>query len=284
MTSKPFAFVLMPFSSEFDDIYNLGIQAVASENGVTAERVDEQIFNEGMLDRIYGQIDRADFVIADVTGRNPNVFYEVGYAHGKQKPVTLLTKSVDDIPFDLKHHRHLVYNGSISTLKSKLSREIIWLKAELSKRKSNPFTTTLHSLRGELNKSIWRADAELKLEIDVHNHSDRASPVIEAAYLYTAAGWVLTQDGTVCASTDSTAFEKRRRHFIKCPVARLQQGGWARISLKSAKVLAVKKRQDETPLKNSYPLRGFFVLEFVTSDGSFQQNIDIDIEIEESLI
>ncbi|ASY56373.1 hypothetical protein [Sinorhizobium sp. CCBAU 05631] len=99
---KPFAFVLMPFAPEFDDIYKLGIQKLAEEKGVVAERVDEQIYSETMLERIYRQIDAADFIIADLTGRNPNVFYEIGFAHARQKMCTLLTQNAEDIPFDLK--------------------------------------------------------------------------------------------------------------------------------------------------------------------------------------
>jgi hypothetical protein len=77
-----FAFVLMPFDPKFDDIYKLGIKETAEKLGITAERVDEQIFyKENILERIYNQINIADFIIADMTGRNPNVFYETGYAH-----------------------------------------------------------------------------------------------------------------------------------------------------------------------------------------------------------
>ena len=102
-----FTFVLMPFSSEFDDIYKLGIKETSKSCGVRAERLDEQLFGEGMLDRIYRQIDVADFVIADLSERNPNVFYELGYAHAKDKICILLTKDTADIPFDLKHKRHI---------------------------------------------------------------------------------------------------------------------------------------------------------------------------------
>lgn len=128
---KPFAFVLMPFNKEFDDIYKLGIQATALELDVIAQRVDEQFYTETMLERIYRQIDAADFIIADMTGKNANVFYEVGYAHAKAKLCTLLTQNASDIPFDLKQHRHLIYGNSIQTLKSMLAGEINYLKAQL---------------------------------------------------------------------------------------------------------------------------------------------------------
>ena len=49
---KPFVFVLMPFSEDFDDIYKLGIKAACENAGAYAERVDEQIFEESILDRI----------------------------------------------------------------------------------------------------------------------------------------------------------------------------------------------------------------------------------------
>jgi hypothetical protein len=93
---KHFAFVLMPFDKAFDDVYKLGIKgAVASFEDVIAERVDEQIYREGILERIYRQIEAADIIIADMTGQNPNVFYEVGYAHAKGKLCILLTSNAE---------------------------------------------------------------------------------------------------------------------------------------------------------------------------------------------
>jgi hypothetical protein len=72
------AFVLMPFANEFRDVYLLGIQPSCLETGFRCERVDEQLFYENIMSRIYDQIKRADLLIADMTGRNANVFYEVG--------------------------------------------------------------------------------------------------------------------------------------------------------------------------------------------------------------
>ena len=86
---KPFIFVLMPFSDEFDDVYKLGIKPACEKVGAYAERVDEQIFKETILQRIYNQIAKADIIISEMTGRNPNVFYETGYAHALGKNVIL---------------------------------------------------------------------------------------------------------------------------------------------------------------------------------------------------
>src|SRR5437870_420423 len=111
-TPKPFVFVLMPFDQTFDDIYKFGIKGAAQDAGAYAERIDEQIFTEGILDRVFNQINKADVIVADMTGRNPNVFYEVGYAHALGKIGLLLTQDAADIPLDLKH-QHIVYGGSI---------------------------------------------------------------------------------------------------------------------------------------------------------------------------
>jgi nucleoside 2-deoxyribosyltransferase len=98
-----FAFVLMPFDVAFDDVYRLGIKGVAEAHNIIAERVDEQIFHsEDILERIYNQIMAADLIIADMTGKNPNVFYEVGFAQARGKLCTLITSDSNDIPFDLK--------------------------------------------------------------------------------------------------------------------------------------------------------------------------------------
>src|SRR5215213_6147038 len=123
---KTFVFVLMPFDETFQDMYEVGIKPACKDAGAYCERVNEQIFVENILERVYNQIAKADVIVAEMTGRNPNVFYEVGYAHALNKQVILLTQDADDIPFDLKHYPHIVYGGSIATLKSELEARVQW--------------------------------------------------------------------------------------------------------------------------------------------------------------
>lgn len=123
---KPFVFVIMPFDDDWSDVYELGIKPACAAAGARCERVDEQMFLENILDRIYGQIEKADFIVAEMTGRNPNVFYEAGYARGVRKPTILLTQRVEDIPFDLRHYPHIVYGSSIATLKTELRKKVKW--------------------------------------------------------------------------------------------------------------------------------------------------------------
>jgi hypothetical protein len=125
-TPKPFVFVLMPFNDEFKDVYELGIKEACKEAGAYCERVDEQIYEGYIIERIYNQISKADIIISDMSGRNPNVFYETGYAHALgKKRVILLTQKGEDIPFDLKHYPHLIY-PTITVLKQELVKKMLW--------------------------------------------------------------------------------------------------------------------------------------------------------------
>ena len=96
---KPFVFVIMPFDKAFDDIYEFGIKGAAADASAYAERTSEQMFDDSILDRVVNQISKADVIVADMTGRNPNVYYEVGYAHALDKVTILITQSTKDIPF-----------------------------------------------------------------------------------------------------------------------------------------------------------------------------------------
>ena len=276
---KPFAFVLMPFDETFSDIYKLGIQAVCKELDVVAERVDEQTFSETILERIYRQIDAADFVIADMTGKNPNVFYEVGYAHARGKLCTLVTQRADDIPFDLRHHRHLVYGGSIQTLVDLLRQEIQWLKSEVSKKKTEAISVQLKSINGRLVTSSWAAAAHVEIVLDIHNRTEKRTPEIEAMYFYTGPGWTYEQSGEECGSTISDLEYYKLRHFIRSPVARLSPGAWAQVKITGRKHLASKFDGDE--LQESYRLAGRSLLEIATSEGSFREHIDLDVTVDE---
>jgi hypothetical protein len=277
LTIKPFAFVLMPFDSAFDDIYKLGIQSTAIESGVVAERVDEQKYSETILERIYRQIEIADFIIADMTGRNPNVFYEVGYAHARGKLCTLLTQSADDIPFDLKHHRHIVYNGSIQTLKEMLAQEIEWLKAEREKQKTSPITVELKKAYGDLEKTSSKADAVVDFEFDIHNRTTKKSPEIEAIYLHTGPGWTFKQGAEECPSTPSENQKGNLRHFIKPPITRLSPGAWGQVKLVGRKTVWSKWYGDE--IKDSYNLTGFVKIDIFTSERTYNESLDLTVEV-----
>jgi nucleoside 2-deoxyribosyltransferase len=188
-----FAFVLMPFDEAFDDIYRLGIKETAEKLGIKAERVDEQIFHkQNILERIYDQIAAADFVIADMTGRNPNVFYEIGYAHGRGKTCLLLTSNADDIPFDLKHHRHIIYGNSIQNLRQALERDLEAIKVELANRRA-VITLELTKVDGVLQKTKYSARGEVEFCFDLRNRTNVPSPEIEAVYFHTGKGWSFTQ-------------------------------------------------------------------------------------------
>ena len=102
-TTKPTAFVLMPFAPEFDDIYRLFLHPTLTECGFDVKRADDITSQQNILrDVINGIVDR-DLIIADLTGANPNVFYELGVAHALGKPVILITQNIDKLPFDLEH-------------------------------------------------------------------------------------------------------------------------------------------------------------------------------------
>src|SRR5438552_12774542 len=104
----PFAFVLMPFSTAFDDIYERGIKRACDEAGIDCLRVDKQLFTGNIMDRLYGEIARADLIIADLTGQNANVFYEVVYARALKKRMILLSRD-KELVFDLGHDAHILY-------------------------------------------------------------------------------------------------------------------------------------------------------------------------------
>jgi nucleoside 2-deoxyribosyltransferase len=180
--SPIFAFVLMPFDSAFDDLYRFGIKEPAEQLGILAERVDEQIYTESILERIYRQIDRADIIIADMSGQNPNVFYEIGYAHAKSKLCILLTRNVSDIPFDLKHRRHIIHKSSILTLKQAIMDELKWAIHEINNIRKSRIKMHLTEIFGLLDKTSYAATGNLDFKIDLSNESGRPSAAIEAIY------------------------------------------------------------------------------------------------------
>ena len=103
-------FVLMPFAEQMRPIYDDHIRPIVESEGLSCLRADEIMGTNVITRDIWEKMNRARFIIADLTGRNPNVFYEVGIAHTLGKEVILLTQSMNDVPFDLKALRCIVYS------------------------------------------------------------------------------------------------------------------------------------------------------------------------------
>jgi hypothetical protein len=105
-------FVIMPFEESFDGIWKTVIKPTVEEIGDKCLRADDIFAIGSVMDDIICSIQHADYIIADLTKQNPNVYYELGFAHALDKPAILLTSNIASLPFDLRQHRIIKYTDT----------------------------------------------------------------------------------------------------------------------------------------------------------------------------
>lgn len=120
--------VMMPFDASMSPVY----QSIKDSSDGTVYRVlraDDIWENSTIIQDIFSLIYRSSIVIVDFTGKNPNVMYETGIAHALGKLVIPISQSINDVPFDMRHHRVLTYypnteglNDLAKKLKEKLKQ------------------------------------------------------------------------------------------------------------------------------------------------------------------
>lgn len=111
-------FVAMPFQSVFDEFYQNHVKKILEGHGFNPLRIDQVGFgdpNRPIMDRVKEEIFCSEWVLADVTGANPNVLYEIGLAHSIGRPTLLICagegKSGEHTSlFDIGQMRHLFYS------------------------------------------------------------------------------------------------------------------------------------------------------------------------------
>lgn len=134
---KSDAFMIMPFNPAFDGVYRSVAQPLFAEMGLTIKRGDEFTSARGsIISEVWAALNACRFVIADITGGNDNVFYELGIAHTLNKPTLLITQAdtPEQVPFDLRHLRYIAYRNTLAgadQLRADLKHAVEWLLNEL---------------------------------------------------------------------------------------------------------------------------------------------------------
>lgn len=119
------ATAMMPFDPSFAYVRQ-AIDAACSKIGLTLKAADDIWDDSILINDVFNLISKACIVVVDFTDKNPNVMYETGVAHALGKEVIPISQSIGDVPFDLKHHRILIYKSDATGL--------VILQNELEKR------------------------------------------------------------------------------------------------------------------------------------------------------
>ena len=102
-------FVIMPFAENFKPVYDDHILKVCKKLSLTCKRADDIFIPNTVMHDIWSLIHNSKLVVCDCTGKNANVFYELGIAHMLGKTAICITQSYDDIPFDISPLRSIKY-------------------------------------------------------------------------------------------------------------------------------------------------------------------------------
>jgi len=111
---RPKAFIIMQFSSPYDEVYSAVIKGACDECNLDALRADEMYGPGIIIKDVTDKIAKSHVIIADISPTNPNVYFEVGYALALQKPIILLAQKETPLPFDVSAFRVLFYEDSIA--------------------------------------------------------------------------------------------------------------------------------------------------------------------------
>jgi len=114
----------MPFSAPYDSYYSDIFKPTLADNGYIVKRADDMFGPRPVMDDIRASILESDVLLCEMTGKNPNVFYELGLAHAIGKQVILVSQEKEDIPFDLRHVRVLLYDAKATGWSEKLRDNI----------------------------------------------------------------------------------------------------------------------------------------------------------------
>jgi hypothetical protein len=116
-------FVAMPFKEDYTDEYDIAITEATQYANIVCERLDKQAYVGDVVEQIRKQIEASNGLVALLNDANPNVYLEIGYAWAREKPMVLIARKDQQLPFDLRGQKYIIYNN-ISDLRTKLKAEL----------------------------------------------------------------------------------------------------------------------------------------------------------------
>jgi hypothetical protein len=194
----------MPFDREFDAVHSAIISACDSPDLLlSCSRADDFYGAGHIMEDVLRGIVRSEYILADLTGKNPNVFYELGIAHSCKEPsnVIMITRNIDDVPFDLRHLRYIVYRSDDAGLR-KLGHDLTRavrsdspdsFRFAVTQNGTYHFDERLSGQHGNLYSfrflELWIGISDAKLTIQVYRHSlDEGSRWLDPDHNYIEVG------------------------------------------------------------------------------------------------
>jgi len=120
-----FCFTIMPYGNWFDTYYQKIYYPAIEEVGLKSTRADDLYRPSSIVHDIWQYTKDCKIVLADLTGKNPNVLYELGLAHAIGKPVILIVETMEDIPYDLRALRIIEYDKNAYNWGDLLRKKIV---------------------------------------------------------------------------------------------------------------------------------------------------------------
>ena len=117
-------FVMMPFAKKYRPIYDKYIHPAINELELVCKRADDFVTSKSIMSVIWSAINQAEIVIGECSGKNSNVFYEIGIAHALGKHTILMAQTLEDIPFDLRHLQVIIYQINTVHRKKKFKNDL----------------------------------------------------------------------------------------------------------------------------------------------------------------
>ena len=204
---------MMPFGGEYEQYYTQIYVPAIEKNNLSPRRADNLYRPSPILHDIWDFINQSEMVIADITGRNPNVMYELGLAHAIAKPAIIISNNIEDVPFDLRALRILLYDVKKPNWGTELSNAIYNSIKEISISPIDAVLPTFIKVRPtkqdevsdlkrdivEIKQYLYKIDEDMENNISSHtasnilNRQDYNNAINEAHDLYFTGGLDLSE-------------------------------------------------------------------------------------------